>query len=386
MNESLKQDLLLDHLKPSLRVQVMSSIPSTVQQVIADAIYLEEKSAGVVQYRIRTEEQQRSNKQANSLERLNRSLDRITAALTTCYSEQEQHRAAPTEVEYLSTDRQKQQQRGCRRFWRCRKCPQEGHRADDCVYSVNSSGHATATLHSHACGTQSHSVSDCIPTTPEALEYANRLNSHTLKHHCIPTTPEALEYANRLDRQALKQQLCSRSSKSHGTAQTAGRPFAKCCTAVSGSDAELTEVKSAHMASAAPNTIPIATEHVLHCVQKHENREVAPNTVPNTVSAKEQACTDPSQLACGRTVAEVTKVVVDSDPKADSCKAKGKKHTQGYASPFAFTFSKPVARTKARAPPSPALGSAEQTPTVPAYQERRYRPMSQGHTKQNLRN
>ena len=51
--EALKRDLLLDNLKPSLRTQVLASIPTTMQDVIANALFLEERASGAATERLR---------------------------------------------------------------------------------------------------------------------------------------------------------------------------------------------------------------------------------------------------------------------------------------------------------------------------------------------
>lgn len=45
--EVLKRELILDKLKPSLREQVMLTIPGTIEQVIANATFMKDKVASV---------------------------------------------------------------------------------------------------------------------------------------------------------------------------------------------------------------------------------------------------------------------------------------------------------------------------------------------------
>ena len=43
----LKRNLLIDNLKPSLRRQLLSPIPTTIEQVIEDALFLDDIAATV---------------------------------------------------------------------------------------------------------------------------------------------------------------------------------------------------------------------------------------------------------------------------------------------------------------------------------------------------
>ena len=47
--DAMKSDILLDNLTPSLQIQVVATIPKTMEEVIANAIYLEDadKESGV---------------------------------------------------------------------------------------------------------------------------------------------------------------------------------------------------------------------------------------------------------------------------------------------------------------------------------------------------
>ena len=54
---ALRRDALLNNLKPGQKEDVMVTMPSTVEQVIANATFLEEKSGGVLPEKLKTWEQ-----------------------------------------------------------------------------------------------------------------------------------------------------------------------------------------------------------------------------------------------------------------------------------------------------------------------------------------
>ena len=74
----LKGDLLLDNMKPSLRTQVMISTPTTVEEVIANALYLEERAAGATTEKTKQREQQRCSSKPDPIERLSKSIEKMS--------------------------------------------------------------------------------------------------------------------------------------------------------------------------------------------------------------------------------------------------------------------------------------------------------------------
>ena len=44
--EAMNQDLSLENMKPSLRKQVIATVPSSLEEVIANATFIEEKLMG----------------------------------------------------------------------------------------------------------------------------------------------------------------------------------------------------------------------------------------------------------------------------------------------------------------------------------------------------
>ena len=219
--ETLKRDLLLDNLKAGLREQVMSHIPRTAEQVIANATYLETKSAS---NGLKIGERQGRNKKEDTLEHFYRSLGNMTATFATCFKEQEQHTAQSMEAEYITADRPNQEQRDCRTPQPCWKCQRYGHRASDCRHPASSSEYAI--LHSQVHGM--HSI-------------------HLDADDCTPSTPEALAYSQRLQASALQERQYRTASWPDKALQTASEGVAKCCTVIGGSDAAHTEAASSRI-------------------------------------------------------------------------------------------------------------------------------------------
>jgi len=77
----LKRDLLLDNMKPSLRKQVMTSIPTTVEEVIVNALFLEERAAGATPGKFKGWEQQRYNSKTDPIERITKSMEKMSMVL-----------------------------------------------------------------------------------------------------------------------------------------------------------------------------------------------------------------------------------------------------------------------------------------------------------------
>lgn len=80
--EVLKRNLLIDNLKPSLRKQVVSSIPTTIEQVITNAVFLEETAVGIPSEKIKGWEQQRRRSKTDAIDHITKSMDKTTLALS----------------------------------------------------------------------------------------------------------------------------------------------------------------------------------------------------------------------------------------------------------------------------------------------------------------
>ncbi|DBA66348.1 TPA: hypothetical protein ACH3X2_002337 [Trebouxia sp. C0005] len=70
-------DILIGNLKPALRAQVVATIPKTLEQVIENAIYLEERAVGVVTDRLKLWDQQHKCNSSDPIEQSTTEADRI---------------------------------------------------------------------------------------------------------------------------------------------------------------------------------------------------------------------------------------------------------------------------------------------------------------------
>ncbi len=109
--EAMKRDLLLENLKPSLRKQVMLSIPTTIDEVITNATFLEEKFAGITPEKLKVWEQQRNPSKGDQVDRLTRAMDKMCIAFTNANRPGSNDRAMPNRPAN-NTDRPRQGQRG----------------------------------------------------------------------------------------------------------------------------------------------------------------------------------------------------------------------------------------------------------------------------------
>ena len=64
--DAMKQDLMLDNLKPSLRKQVVATIPKTLEEVISNATYLEERANGLSSEKVKAWEKEHSHKRMDT--------------------------------------------------------------------------------------------------------------------------------------------------------------------------------------------------------------------------------------------------------------------------------------------------------------------------------
>ena len=191
--EAMKRDLMLDNLKPSLRRQVLASIPTTIEQVIANATFLEDKVVGISLEKIKTWEQQRTNAKQDPVDRITRSMEKMTLAMSNNFNRQEPPRAPPR-----GPPAQAQPPRDPSSI-QCWKCQSFGHKAADCKGAVKPSNYMTAhLLEAQASPENDDSDNDgYTPATIEAQVYATGGGGplqRTPKNR-TPWTPEGIKAA-----------------------------------------------------------------------------------------------------------------------------------------------------------------------------------------------
>ena len=229
----------------------MVTMPSTVEQIVANATFLEEKSVGVLPEKLKAWEQQRVASRQDPLERLTRSMEKMSIAVANYWCRQQQHGAEPEASQYLSREDHRQYSVAPQRWRR----PRYGHRELHCTEADISSRHGRDVF---------------LHLAPSEVD-----NDYCSSIGCTPATPEALKYAQSLDRKAE-------------TLQAARLALAKCCKVVSGSDALHTEARSVKAAKAS---------------------EAMMKTNPCTISAK----TGQTVQATGKALANCCAVVSGSD-------------------------------------------------------------------------
>ncbi|DBA65568.1 TPA: hypothetical protein ACH3X2_003129 [Trebouxia sp. C0005] len=84
----MKMDVLIDNLEPKLRMQVVATIPRTLEQAIQNAVYLQERLTGAVADKLRLYEEQHKNTGSDTIEQFASSLDRMRTALQHNFSKQ----------------------------------------------------------------------------------------------------------------------------------------------------------------------------------------------------------------------------------------------------------------------------------------------------------
>ncbi len=134
---ALRRDVLLNNLKSGLKEDVMVTMPSTVEQVIANATFLEEKSVGVLPEKLKAWEQQRVVSRQDPIECLTRSMEKMSTAIATHWSRQQQHGAEPEASHYLLREDHRPYS-VAPRHWRR---PRYGHRTLHCTEADISSRH-----------------------------------------------------------------------------------------------------------------------------------------------------------------------------------------------------------------------------------------------------
>ena len=177
--ESFKRDMLLDNLKPSLRKAVLNTIPETVEEVIKNAAFLEERVNGITPEKIKNWEQQRANSKQDPMDRLARQFEKMQVAYSKNVDRQEnQDRFGHNRPAYVPNDRPRQTQRSADqppRPIQCWKCKAYGHKANECTEGTRPPNYARAHLpatHDEGPGYYDYDYGGCVPTTTEAAVYA----------------------------------------------------------------------------------------------------------------------------------------------------------------------------------------------------------------------
>ena len=362
---ALRRDALLNNLKPGLKEDVMVTMPSTIEQVIANATFLEEKSVGVLPEKLKAWEQQRVASRQNPIERLTRSMEKMSIATANHWSMQEQHRAKPEASHYLSREDHRQYSVAPRR-WRH---PRYGHRKLHCIEADISSRHdENVFLHSAPsevdldyCGSTS-----CTPATPEALKYAQTLDHKAetlqaarlaLAKYCkVVSGSDALHTearsvkAARASEAMMKTNPCTISAKTGQAVQASGQALANCCAVVSGSDAVHTGARSAKAINVASSVNKTAEEAMPEGL-KGEIHEKQANNGDTRTSACDLQFIRASEAASDKT-GDTTGSSVKSTAELTALTGYPKE-TTAYASPFSFSLPMPrtiVATAPAIAP------------------------------------
>ncbi len=335
----------------------MVTMPSTVQQVMANATFLEEKSVGVLPEKLKAWEQQRVTSRQDPIERLTRSMEKMSIAVANYWSRQEQHGAEPEASHYLSREDHRQYSVAPRRWRR----PRYGHRELHCIEADISSKHGRDVfLHSAPsevdldyCGS-----TGCTPATPEALKYAQSLDrkAETLRAARIALAKccKVVSGSDALHTEAgsakaaiangvmMKPNPCTISAKTGQAVQASGQALANCCAVVSGSDAVHTEARSAQAINTT-SSVNKTDEQAVPEALKRELYEKQGNNGDIRKSAGELQCIEASEAAL-----EKTRDIIGSSMKSTaeltaltSCTKK----TKAYASPISFSISKPEPRT-----------------------------------------
>ena len=321
----LKRNLLIDNMKPSLRTQILNSIPTTVEQVIENALFLEETAATVISEKIRGWEQQSSNSKLDPIDRITKAMDKLTLALSG------------------DPDRQNEYSRVSRDRSHVPQSSQIDFRAGPVQY----------------CQGYGHEDADC-DSMPSNDVGTNLLESTCDRHHntlggddCTPTTPEAQEYAKRLESRDWRQR---RHQARPWISQAASQGAAECCMVVSGSDTAQTQATRTEPANTAVASREKSAEDTdLACVPD----KMAP--VISTLQTEKQPPTDLTSAQARLDTTQTPENVLQPAVTRAKPRTQNKKQTQGYASPFSFTFSKPARRTSRALSPTALKPDTAQT-------------------------
>ena len=194
--EVLKRNLLIDNLKPNLRKQVVSSIPTTIEQVITNAIFLEETAVGVTSEKIKGWEQQRSHSKTDAIDRITKSMDKMTIALSHNFSRQDDQHPVPLNRPPAPPRPQRDPGNGPMQCW---KCQGYGHKAIDCNNAPRATNYARANLlesHVHDQYNRGSDHDDYTPSTIEAQIYAAGGRTGPMQRapkHRTSWTPEGIQ-------------------------------------------------------------------------------------------------------------------------------------------------------------------------------------------------
>ena len=178
--EPMKRDLLLENLKPALRKQVITSIPNTIDEVITNARFSEEKANGVTPEKLNQWEQQRNNSKGDQVDCLTKAMDKMSIAFT---NRQPFPPSRPPRNPDVS-------------IMQCWKCQGMGHEAVDCPKQARTANYARANLlesHTQASYERAPDFDDYTPSTAEALVYAAGGRTGPLQR--TPWTPEGIQAA-----------------------------------------------------------------------------------------------------------------------------------------------------------------------------------------------
>ena len=227
-------------MKPSLRKQVLSSIPTTIEQVIENALFLDETAVTVTSEKVKSWEQQRSNSKLDPVDRITKARDKMTLALSGIFDKQSEQSKKSLNRSHAPVKSHRGFRAGPMPCWICQGY---GHEAVDCDVIPTPSNDARANLlqSRHDRYKSTFRSSDCTPTTPEAQEYAKRLQS--------------------------RERLQRRHQARLRAGQATSRDFAECCVVVSGSDTAQTRTTCTEPAYTAVTSREIsADDQDLACV------------------------------------------------------------------------------------------------------------------------
>ncbi len=365
---ALRQDALLNNLKSGLKEDVMVTMPSTVEQVIANATFLEEKSVAVSPEKLKAWEQQRVASRQDPIERLTRSMEKMSIAVANYWSRQEQHGAEPEASHYLSREEHRRYSEAPRR-WRP---PRYGYRKAHCTEGdISSRCGRDVFLHSapSEVDLDYFRSTGCTPATPEAWKYAQSLDhkAETLQAARIALvkcckvvsgsetlhTEAGSVKAAKASEAMMKTNPCATSAKTGQAIQAPGKTLTNCCAVVSGSDAVHTEARSAK----AVNVTSSVNKPAEQAMPEGLNSESYERQVSNGDTRKSTCdlqCIKASEAALERT----------RDTGGSSVKSTAEltgltgysTRTKAYASPFPCSISKPEPRTIVATAPTIAPG------------------------------
>ena len=191
--EPMKRDLLLENLKPALRKQVITSIPKTMDEVINNARFLEEKANGVTPEKLKQWEQQHNNSKGDQVDRLTKAMDKMSIAFAN--RQEFPDRAAPNRQPFPPPRPPDVP------IMQCWKCQGMGHRAVNCPNQARTANYARANLlesHTQASYERAPDFDDYTPSTAEARVYAAGGRTGPLQRtpkNRTPWTPEGIQAA-----------------------------------------------------------------------------------------------------------------------------------------------------------------------------------------------